>query len=60
MFLIYINNLPLATNLLTFMFADNTSASKAHNNLNDLFQMLIQNSENLQLVSNAIECWQTL
>ncbi len=36
MFLIYINDLPNATNLLTFMFADDTSTLKSMTNLNDL------------------------
>jgi hypothetical protein len=36
MFLIYINDLPNATNLLTFMFADDTSTLKSMANLNEL------------------------
>jgi hypothetical protein len=34
--LIYINDLPNATNLLTFMFADDTSTLKSMANLNEL------------------------
>ncbi len=36
LFLIYINDLPNATNLATFMFADDTSTLKSMKNLNDL------------------------
>jgi hypothetical protein len=36
LFLIYINDLPNATDLLTFMFADDTSTLKSMTNLNEL------------------------
>ncbi len=36
LFLIYINDLPNATNILTFMFADDTSTLKSMTNLNEL------------------------
>jgi hypothetical protein len=36
LFLIYINDLPNATNLATFMFADDTSTLKSMKNLKDL------------------------
>jgi hypothetical protein len=40
LFLIYINDLPNATNLLTFMFADDTSTLKSMTDLNELISFV--------------------
>jgi hypothetical protein len=40
LFLIYINDFPNCTSLKTYLFADDTSALKSGNNLNDLFESI--------------------
>ena len=43
LFILYINDLPLASELLTLLFADDTTLLMSHDDLNILMKMLTQN-----------------
>ena len=43
LFILYINDLPLASELLTLLFVDDTTLLMSHDDLNILMKMLTQN-----------------
>jgi hypothetical protein len=59
LFLIYINDLPNATDLATFMFANDTATLKSMKNFNELITSVNNELKKWQLGSAATE-WQLI